>query len=162
MTPLVDVRIAGGDWSACGDPGALAGAAARAVLAEAGLAAAHVEVSLLFTDDAEIARLNAAFRGKAAPTNVLSWPAFDLKPGQVPAASRAGRVSLGDIALAAETVAKESQVQGLAVADHAAHLIVHGVLHLLGYDHTSDADAETMEQIERAALARLGIADPYV
>jgi probable rRNA maturation factor len=161
MSALVDARVAGGDWNACGDTETLAEAAARAALAEAGLDPSRYEIGLLFTDDREIARLNANFRGKPAATNVLSWPAFNLSPGETPPAAPHGPASLGDIALAAETVAKESQAQDLAVADHTAHLIIHGVLHLLGYDHEVDAEAEAMERIERAALARLGIADPY-
>lgn len=167
VLPLVDLRIAAGDWRALPDPGALADAAARAALAEAGLAGAAVEISLLLTDDAAVAGLNGAFRGKPQPTNVLSWPAFPLAPpapGKVPPApplDAATPVPLGDIALAQETVSREAAAQNLAFADHATHLLVHGVLHLLGYDHGTDADAELMEEVERRALARLGVADPY-
>jgi probable rRNA maturation factor len=126
-----------------------------------------LEVSLLLTTDAAIAELNAQFRGQAKPTNVLSWPAFALappRPGerpQLPQARPGDVMPIGDIALASETVAAEAQAANLAFADHATHLIVHGVLHLLGFDHEHDADAEVMEGIERLALARLGVADPY-
>ncbi|MBY0562650.1 MAG: rRNA maturation RNase YbeY [Hyphomonadaceae bacterium] len=125
-------------------------------LAEALSAAATSEnargtVSLLLGDDAAIAALNAEFRGKTSPTNVLSFP-----PSQP---SEAG--FLGDIALAAETIAREAAEQGKTFEAHAAHLVVHGFLHLLGYDHLNDADAEKMEARERGILAGLGIADPY-
>lgn len=164
---LADVLVERGDWSGAGDLGALAERAAAAALAEAGLDPAAFEISLLFTDDAAVARLNAQFRGKARPTNVLSWPAFALAPPAPgvapppPPAARGGRVSLGDIALAAQTVANEAQAQNLALDAHLAHLIAHGALHLAGYDHQTDADADLMETLERRALGRLGIADPY-
>lgn len=165
--PHVDLRIAAGDWRGLGDVAALAQQAAAAALAEAGLADHAAEISLLLTDDAEIGALNAQFRGKPQPTNVLSWPAFPLAPPAPgvppPAPPRlpGQAVPLGDIALAQETVAREADEHRLAFADHATHLIVHGVFHLLGYDHGTDADAALMEGAERRALARLGVADPY-
>jgi probable rRNA maturation factor len=165
--PLVDLRIASGDWRSLPDAAGVADAAARAALAEAGLDAARVEISLLLTGDAEVAVLNGQFRGKPQPTNVLSWPAFPLAPpapGQappLPPLDAAAVVPLGDIALAQPTIAREAAAQNLAFADHVTHLIVHGVLHLLGYDHGTEPDAELMEGIERHALARLGVADPY-
>lgn len=118
-------------------------------------AAAAVEekqgtVSVLLGDDASIAALNAQFRGKEGPTNVLAFP---------PAAGEAG--FLGDIALSAETIAMEAQFQGKRFEDHAAHVIVHGFLHLLGYDHIDPSEAESMEARERAILASIGIDDPY-
>lgn len=159
---LVETLVESGDWSALGDAAALAESAAQAALAEAGVSAAGREISLLLTDDAAVAALNRQFRGKDAPTNVLSWPAFDLAPGApLPPAGPAGATPLGDIALAAETVAREAAERGLAIRDHVAHLIVHGVLHLLGHDHEEDAAAEAMERLERRALARIGVADPY-
>ncbi len=167
----VDVLIDAGDWSAAGDLGALAARAAGAALAEAGLDPAACAISLLFTDDAAIARLNARFRGRDRPTNVLSWPAFDLAPPAPgappptpPGAAHgpdASPVALGDIALAAETVANEAQAQNLALVEHLTHLIAHGALHLAGYDHETEADAAVMETLERRALDKLGIADPY-
>src|SRR6185437_11937225 len=96
-----------------------------------------------------VAALNAAFRGKDAPTNVLSFPAA------------AGAAELGDIALAFGVCAREAAEQGKSLAHHLQHLTAHGVLHLLGYDHESDAEAEVMEAKERAILAGLGVADPY-
>ncbi len=164
---LVDALVARGDWSGAGDLGALAERAAAAALREAGLDPAAFEISVLFTDDAAIARLNGQFRGRAQPTNVLSWPAFALAPPAPgaapppPPAQAGARVSLGDIALAAETVANEAQAQNLALGAHLAHLIAHGALHLAGYDHGCDADADLMETLERRALGKLGIADPY-
>jgi probable rRNA maturation factor len=166
VTPLVDIAEEGGDWSGVG-PQTLAPAAAEAALRAAGIEPERVSISLLFADDAAIAALNGRFRGKAAPTNVLSWPAFDLAAaadGAAPAPpplTPQGRLFLGDVALAAGVVAKEARDRNLAVGHHAAHLIVHGVLHLLGYDHGRDADATLMEALERRALDELGIADPY-
>lgn len=107
-------------------------------------------VSLLLGDDGAIAGLNKEFRGKDGPTNVLSFPPAGGEPG-----------FLGDIALAAETIASEAQNQGKSFANHASHLVVHGFLHLLGYDHMTEAEAEAMEARERAILASMGIEDPY-
>lgn len=108
--------------------------------------------ALALTDDAEVRALNHSWRGKDAATNVLSFPAGD---------DARNPDYLGDIVLAYETVLKEAREKGIAVEDHVAHLVVHGVLHLLGFDHANDAEAERMEKLERAALASLGIADPY-
>jgi probable rRNA maturation factor len=105
------------------------------------------ELSLLFTDDAGIRRLNGEFRGQDKPTNVLSFP-------------QAGPL-LGDVILAAETVRAEAALVRKPIEAHMAHLIIHGLLHLLGFDHEEDADAETMEALERAALAKIGLPDPY-
>lgn len=107
-------------------------------------------VALLLADDARLQKLNAEFRHKNQPTNVLSFPSG----GRAPAL-------LGDIALAFETCAKESEVAGLPLRDHTAHLIVHGLLHLVGYDHQTEEDAGVMEPLETEILAQMGIADPY-
>jgi probable rRNA maturation factor len=128
------------------------------LLAQALAAAAAEEgkegsVSLLLGDDASVAALNAQFRGKNGPTNVLSFPAPLAGPG-------AARF-LGDIALAAETIVEEANFQGKRFEHHAAHLVVHGFLHLLGYDHIEPGEAERMEARERAILLILGIDDPY-
>lgn len=112
------------------------------------------EVSLVFTDDARVQVLNRQYRGKDRPTNVLSFPAAP------PISGRLGP-PLGDIVMARETIAAESASEGLDFADHLTHLIVHGFLHLLGYDHETDGEAAVMERLETAILARLGIADPY-
>jgi probable rRNA maturation factor len=113
-------------------------------------------LSLLFTDDATIADLNRDWRGKPKPTNVLSFPAPDTSE-----AADGIPMPLGDIVFGFETVAKEAAEAGLTLADHINHLLVHGLLHLLGYDHEEDREATAMEQLETAILARLGIADPY-
>jgi probable rRNA maturation factor len=113
------------------------------------------EVFLLFTSDHEIQAMNRDWRGKDKATNVLSFPAADMPLPQ-------GEIApLGDVVLAYGTVAREAAEQGKELAHHACHLIVHGVLHLLGYDHETDQEAEEMEGEERLILARLGIADPY-
>jgi probable rRNA maturation factor len=108
------------------------------------------EVSVLLGGDADVARLNKEFRGKDGPTNVLSFPGPRVEPA-----------FLGDIALAAETIAAEAEFQGKRFEHHAAHLVVHGFLHLLGYDHENPADADVMEGRERAILVSIGIDDPY-
>ncbi|ANP48022.1 hypothetical protein ATE48_10065 [Candidatus Viadribacter manganicus] len=127
------------------------------LLSRALAAAAEVEgkfgtVSLLLGDDASVAELNQQFRGKSGPTNVLSFP---------PAAGSAEPGFLGDIALAAETIVEQANFQGKRFEIHAAHLVVHGFLHLIGYDHENPADADVMETRERVILASLGIEDPY-
>jgi probable rRNA maturation factor len=109
-----------------------------------------VEVSLCLADDATLRALNSRWRGVDKPTNVLSFPAA------APAAS-----ALGDIALAYETLAREAEDLGVPLADHYRHLLAHGFLHLIGYDHETDAEAERMEALETRILARLGAADPY-
>ena len=107
-------------------------------------------IVILLTSDAEVADLNQRFRGKPGPTNVLSFPAADQVGGH-----------LGDIALAYGVCAREAGEQGKTLAHHLQHLVAHGVLHLLGYDHETDAEAHEMEGLERKILAGLGIADPY-
>ncbi len=120
--------------------------------AEAALTGAHAEgdVTVLLTDDATIRDLNARFRGKDAPTNVLSFPAAET-----------ARPHLGDVALAFGVCAREAAEQGKSLHDHLSHLVAHGVLHLLGFDHDNDAQAEEMEALERAVLAGLDVRDPY-
>jgi probable rRNA maturation factor len=123
---------------------------------------ATAEIDILLSGDAEVGRLNATWRGRDAPTDVLSFPEFDLDPAALPAAPPAPFAArLGDIVLAYHTVERDARAEGKALAHHLAHLIVHGTLHLLGHDHAEDTDAARMEALERAALARLGIADPY-
>lgn len=129
-------------------------ALSEALAHAAGMEGAAGEVALLLGDDVAIAKLNHEFRGKEGPTNVLSFP---------PAVASAGAEPrfLGDIALAAETIAAEAEFQGKSFRNHAVHIVVHGFLHLLGYDHQQAADAEAMEARERAILASIGIDDPY-
>ncbi|HLL30366.1 MAG TPA: rRNA maturation RNase YbeY [Allosphingosinicella sp.] len=155
---------ASGEWDSSTDWGALADAAVRAALAESEAFAlldgeATAEVSVKFTDDAEVRALNAAWRGKDKATNVLSFPMLDT--GAV-LTEVGGDVLLGDIVLAQGVCAEEAAAKGIGVRDHARHLVVHGMLHLLGYDHErGEGEAEKMEEAERRALAALGIADPY-
>ncbi len=140
-----------------------AASAALALTPFAGLADAAplVEIAVRLTDDAEVHTLNRDFRGKDKPTNVLSFPQVqdDLLEGL--ANSDDGEILLGDIVLARETCLREAEEKGISVADHATHLIVHGTLHLVGYDHVEDASAAAMEALEVKALASLGIANPY-
>lgn len=140
---------------------AVAAALALTPFAALANAAPLVEVSVRLTDDAEVQTLNRDFRGKDKPTNVLSFPQVqdDLLEGL--ANSDDGEILLGDIVLARETCAREADEKAISVADHATHLIVHGTLHLLGYDHMDDVSASAMEALETKALASLGIANPY-
>ena len=145
-----------GEWEALAERAVSAAAEIEPVLGNARLL-----VSMLFTSDAEVHALNREWRERDKPTNVLSFPMLgraellDLDPQGPP-------VMLGDLALAHETCAREAAEKGIALDHHAAHLIIHGLLHLAGHDHVhSDEDAEAMEALEIAALAKLGIADPY-
>jgi probable rRNA maturation factor len=125
--------------------------------------AASFEISVRFTDDAEVQHLNGQYRHKDKPTNVLSFPM--VQPDLLEAVgqnSDDGEVLLGDIVLAHGVCAAEAEERGITLADHATHLIVHGTLHLLGYDHMVEDEAEAMEAIEIDALASLGLADPYL
>jgi probable rRNA maturation factor len=153
---LVGTVIEDERWAALGiDP--LAERAARAALAGVGRDPERHEIALLACDDARMARLNGVFRGKAQPTNVLSWPAF---AGPVPEPGREP-LFLGDLALGFETCAAEASGAGVPLGDHVAHLVVHGVLHLLGHDHGASAEADAMEALESNILASMGIANPY-
>ncbi|MGC9371523.1 MAG: rRNA maturation RNase YbeY [Paracoccaceae bacterium] len=145
----------------------LAQTACAAVLAHLGLEGDY-EVSLLGCDDARIADLNADFRDKPRPTNVLSWPAEERgaeTDGDMPEPPGEGLPGmpeeLGDVAIAYETCLREAGEQGKAPADHVTHLLVHGCLHLLGFDHIRPRDADLMERLEVEILAKLGVADPY-
>lgn len=167
MEPLVETLTEDPRWEAFGlaDLGERVG---RAVLADQGLPAEGFLVSLLGCSDARIAGLNADFRGRPQPTNVLSWPSQEraaATDGGAPLRPQAGPAGmpeeLGDIAIAWETCAREAEEQGKPMADHVTHLLVHGMLHLLGYDHLRDADAALMEATEVRILAGLGLADPY-
>ena len=113
------------------------------------------EVSLVFTSDAAIRQINAEWRNQDKPTNVLSFPAFPLAPGGKPGPM------LGDIVLAAETIAREAADLGKPFDAHLTHLLVHGFLHLFGYDHMDTDEAEKMEGLETRILAELGLSDPY-
>jgi probable rRNA maturation factor len=113
------------------------------------------EVSLVFTDDASIREINSEWRSQDKPTNVLSFPAFPLQPGGKPGPM------LGDIIIARETVEREAVELEKTFDEHLTHLMVHGFLHLFGYDHNNDAEAEVMEGLETRILAALGLSDPY-
>lgn len=162
----VAVTVAGGNWDKAADWQALAERAVGAAAAETphaylADAAFNCEVAVRLTDDAEVQALNSQYRGKDKPTNVLSFPMVQPDLVDILADSDDGEVLLGDIVLADGVVAREAAEKAITVADHAQHLVVHGFLHLLGYDHQREAEADAMEEIERAALARIGIADPY-
>ncbi|MDZ7588501.1 MAG: rRNA maturation RNase YbeY [Parasphingorhabdus sp.] len=120
-----------------------------------------VEISIKLSDDAEVQKLNAAYRGQDKPTNILSFPQVqrDLLPAL--ANSDDGEVLLGDMILAQQTIVREAAEKDTTLEAHVSHLLVHGTLHLLGYDHDTDYDAEAMEALEVTALATLGIANPY-
>ena len=151
---------------------ALARKAVTAALKAAGVATGPkggqlLELSLVLADDAFVQELNRDYRGKDKPTNVLSFPALDdheleYLRRSAPAGPGAARdLPLGDIILALETVETEAQTAGKTMEDHYYHLIVHGLLHLIGYDHQNDVEAADMEQLETAILASVGINDPY-
>jgi probable rRNA maturation factor len=154
-TPVdIDIFVEAGDWPAQAELRRLVDRAVTAAFAETG-ASGVSELSIVFSDDAHIQTLNAQWRGKDKPTNVLSFPAFPFaKGGPLPP-------MLGDIVLAAETIAREAALEDKPLANHITHLVIHGLLHLLGHDHETGAEAEEMEAIERRALARLAIPDPY-
>ncbi|MEM9871609.1 MAG: rRNA maturation RNase YbeY [Pseudomonadota bacterium] len=164
MPHEIDILIEDDRWVQAGLT-VLAETALGAVLDDQGLSGA--EISLLACDDARITALNADFRDKPSPTNVLSWPETDLAPdadGAAPAAPQPdpdGTLPLGDIAIAYDTCAREAGAQGKPFAHHVTHLLVHGTLHLLGYDHLRPQDAARMEALEVKILGKLGVPDPY-
>ncbi len=151
----VEISRAGGTWDAAAEEIVLR--MAQTVFEHDGTSPV-AELSVLLADDTFVQSLNRKFRGKDKPTNVLSFPNAPTPAG----ALYAEPSSLGDIALAYETVKAEAKTQHKSFDDHLAHLVVHGVLHLLGYDHINDKDAEKMEKRERELLKLFGIADPYV
>ncbi len=124
-------------------------------------AAATIEISVRLTSDDEVRIFNRQYRQQDKPTNVLSFPMVQPDLIETLANTDDGEVLLGDIVLAHETCAREANERGVSLEDHAAHLIVHGVLHLLGYDHMTDSEGEAMEAIERDVMASLGLHDPY-
>ena len=162
----LDIAIdADAEWDSSRDWASLARSAATAAIAESaftqlGQGARTVELSVRLTNDDEIHALNAEWRGKDKPTNVLSFPLAEERELEADAGP-GPELMLGDIVLARGVCATEAAAKGVALEDHAAHLMVHGTLHLLGYDHIDDDRAADMEAREVRALARLGIADPY-
>lgn len=151
----IQLLVEAGDWPSPEELEELASTVVDAVLAELGIATAISELSLVFTDDRRMRALNAGWRDKDKPTNVLSFPAFP--------AAKNGMIApmLGDIVLAFETVSSEAALEQKPFEHHVCHLLAHGLLHLLGYDHETEAEAEEMEALERRILARLAISDPY-
>lgn len=163
---MLDIAIeAEPEWDSSGSWAPLVRAAAEAAIAESDYpelvdSPRHIELSVRLTDDEEVRELNARWRDKDKPTNVLSFP--QLAPNQLKQVDEAGpEVMLGDVVLARGTCEREAGDKAVTLQDHASHLIVHGTLHLLGYDHQDEESAEEMEAREVRALARLGVADPY-
>jgi probable rRNA maturation factor len=154
-----------GDWSAFANREEAVRTAAHALAAHPRCESARgAEACVVLANDALVRSLNRSYRGKDAPTDVLSFP-FQEPPGAA-APAEVGRGpteprQLGDVVLAVETVRTEAAEQGVAPVHHLQHLVVHGLLHLLGFDHETDAQAEAMEELEVEILASLGIADPY-
>ncbi|MEM9248950.1 MAG: rRNA maturation RNase YbeY [Pseudomonadota bacterium] len=163
---MIDLRVDNSGWDALGLE-ALAQVAGDATLTRLGIEG-PAEIAVLATSDEDVAALNGEFRAKPTPTNVLSWPAQPLAPTSPGAAppdpvpDAFGELALGDIALAYETCVREAADGNKPLADHATHLLVHAILHLLGYDHISDADARLMEGLEVEILTAVGVPNPYV
>jgi probable rRNA maturation factor len=164
----ISISLEAGDWEAAvADVEQRVEAAARAAFDAADrpdiLGVAPAEMSLVLADDALVRTLNRDYRDKDKPTNVLSFALLDGSDDtdDVLARDEGMPILIGDVILAFETVQREAREQGKSVEDHLTHLVIHGVLHLLGYDHLSDPDADRMERLETSILARMGIADPY-
>jgi len=154
MSLLIDITVESDGWGAYPSAEDWARAAISASLPLADVAIPdEAELSILLCDDARIQELNRDFRGQDKPTNVLSFPGPAGGPGPR---------ALGDIAIALETVEREAGAERKTVHDHFSHLVAHGLLHILGYDHETDAEAEVMEALERRILNAMGIADPYL
>lgn len=153
MTLSLDIAVESDEWESFGEPERLAESALEAAAKHCGAdIPAGAEVSILLCDDGFIQDLNKKWRGFDKPTNVLSFPAGDTEDlGPI----------LGDIVIAHGTAAREAKDEEKQLRDHVTHLLVHGFLHLVGYDHLTTAEAEEMEALERTILAELGIADPY-
>jgi probable rRNA maturation factor len=151
--PAIEITVNAPGWEAIAD---LEGLATRAVRASCSVSGARLasggEVAITFCDDAAIRALNAQWRQRDAATNVLSFPT----PGRLEE-----KLLLGDIVIAHETVAREALEQGKGFEDHTAHMIIHGFLHLIGYDHETPEEADVMEGLERRIAAALGLSDPY-
>lgn len=142
-------------WEALPQAEVLATRAALAAITSSGVPVMDgAELSILLADDATLRDLNRTWRAKDKPTNVLSWPAADPE-------DLATSPHCGDVALSFETLVREAKEEGKSVQDHFSHLVVHGVLHLMGYDHETDEEAKEMESLEVSILAAMGVADPY-
>lgn len=154
----LEIEVDEAAWHDLPDAAALVGQAAEAAFVRLGAGDLKDKLlSVTLADDETVAQLNAQWRGKPKPTNVLSFPAdqdIAIPPGELR--------PLGDIILAAGVVRTEAAQQSKPLADHFRHLVVHGILHIMGYDHLDDAQADEMESLEKEILVKLGIADPYV
>jgi probable rRNA maturation factor len=155
--PAVDILIESDAWHDLPEAEDIARQAIAAAAAGADADLRNTVVSVLFCDDAAIAALNGRWRGLEKPTNVLSFPAQPLHGGGMIQET----APLGDIVVAYETLVREAGESGKTASAHLAHLVVHGFLHLAGYDHETDGEAEEMEGLEREILAQIGVADPY-
>lgn len=164
MTAQIDILIENDRWASASLE-VLAQTACDAALAGAGLDPSEFEISILACDDARISALNADFRQKGTATNVLSWPSDERaapRDGDRPASPNFPMdAELGDIAISYDTCAREAADAGKPFEDHVTHLIVHGTLHLLGFDHVRDGDGSLMEGLETEILGKLDIPDPY-
>jgi probable rRNA maturation factor len=157
---MIEVEIEADDWTdALPDAEAIVERAAGAAL-ESVRGDVEGDLVVLLTDNGAVQLLNAQFRDKDRPTNVLSFPGGDMP--SIPGAGPGAPVHLGDIVLAFGICRDEAAAQGKTLANHLTHLVIHGVLHVLGRDHEDDAEAEAMEAEERTLLASLGVADPYI
>lgn len=167
MPNLVDLLIEDERWNVH-DLSNLAETAVQQAVQIAGISEGEFEVSVLACNNERIGDLNSEFRGKTSPTNVLSWPAFELAPKTPGAQPKTdiprdlhGPTLLGDIAISFEKVMEEAQNSHIPAQNHIIHLLIHASLHLLGYDHENELDAQVMEKLEVSALENLGIASPY-
>lgn len=162
----IDILIEDDRWESL-DLDALVENALAATFLHLGIDAEAAEISILACDDTRIATLNSDFRSKPVATNILSWPALSLAPeaaGGTPFPALPGpdgNLTLGDIAIAYDTCVREAADLHKSMAEHVMHLVVHGMLHLLGYDHIRDPDATLMQRIETEILGKLGLDDPY-
>ncbi len=152
----IDITMLDDRWQGVPNLDRLAEDAALTAIAHGSVDPGSAELSLVFSNDERVRELNADYRGKPMATNVLSFPA-DLPGEQSPGQDRL----LGDVVVAFETISREAEAQGKTFENHLCHLIVHGVLHLLGYDHEIDSSADKMEALEIAALAHMNVPNPY-
>jgi len=167
MAEMVEVIIEDDRWAQVGLD-ALANVACAATLVQLGLEPSEFEISLLGCNDERIATLNAKFRNQPTATNILSWPSENRTPAgnssfasETACEGQSSPQELGDMAIAFDTCDRERRAAGETLSDHTTRLLVHGTLHLLGYDHIGDKDATIMEGLEAQVLATLGIEDPY-
>lgn len=155
--PSIDINIACEGWPGDEILRKLASTAIMsAIQVSDGRLSQNAELSLLFSDDPAIQQLNSKFRNIDSPTNVLSFPQLQIEPGEI-----AGEL-LGDLAFALQTITREAEQEKKSFDSHLTHLVIHGFLHILGYDHGNDGDADIMETLEIAALAKLGVKNPYM